>query len=102
MPPVYNEPEEIFVRDNPSLKKTFINNNGEVKIRFSKPMIFPKSWKTGKRMLQDGTQIIALLKKASDPDGPGEKIPIIITDMQGTNLDLKLQFDNPSIISLSS
>jgi hypothetical protein len=65
-------------------------------------MIFPKSWKTGKRMLQDGTQIIALLKKASDPDGPGEKIPIIITDMQGTNLDLKLQFDNPSLISLSS
>ena len=51
------DPEEIFVRENPSVKKTFVNNDGEVKIRFSKPMIFPSSWMKGKRMLQDGSQI---------------------------------------------
>jgi hypothetical protein len=42
--PIYEEPVEQFARDNPSLKKIFVNKKGEVKVEFSKPLKFPESW----------------------------------------------------------
>ena len=64
-------------------------------------MKFPPSWQKGKRMLQDGQQIIAVLRNSSDPEGETQ-IPMIITQMEGTQLDLKLQFENPQYVSLVS
>jgi hypothetical protein len=43
--PVYEKAVEQFQRDNPQLKKLFINKKGQVKIEFSKPIKFPESWK---------------------------------------------------------
>jgi hypothetical protein len=40
------KPEDVFVRENPSLRKMAINKNGKLSINFSKKMKYPTSWES--------------------------------------------------------
>ena len=41
---VYEKVEEIFERENPTLRKSTIDKKGNLQINFSKGMVFPPNW----------------------------------------------------------
>ena len=113
--PVYDNPVEQFARENPTLRKMVVDKKGKLTINFSKGMVFPSGWYNMQindqykkqnigRRLQEGDDLPSplIVDPYDDPLFELSRDQYSLDTIDPKKIEIKIKWDNPSIISMSS
>jgi hypothetical protein len=117
----YEDPESMFLREEPSLRKMEFGKKGDMGMGFSGDMVYPDEWKQkfesdsatlaaekngtlkGRRRLQAVDQIQFYLKKPNKNKLERiSKDDIMFIGLDPNKLTMKLKFARPELVSLGS
>jgi len=94
----------MFAREEPTVRKMEFGKRGEMDINFSDDMVFPEEWTTSRRRLQQQDLPVKFYIKQPNKNSevliPSDQVEMVGVDPK--KLGFKVNFSNPSLVSLSS